>query len=288
MKKIVFILFAALSLISCSNDEDFSQKNTAATTAPQGKSANKLASGVNVKLYKAWTSLSSKYGRSEYYRKFQVEVRNLDYTKDVAVLHKMSDGSWKFFNLSYIQSTPDGTEIWGGEFKIDNYNERYPGFLFFADEFAVRYIVKGVEYWDNNNNANYKMNDLEGMFLRNDINISADTYMTSIYANYGSSSNTFSVHADVRNLNPTKQVSVVYTTDNWASTKTAALQYTPYLTVGAAQVISSPNKFGIERWFAYLDVPSTVNNIQYAVVYKVNGVEYWDNNFGKNFIAIKK
>lgn len=286
MKKIFFILFASLSLISCSNDDDFSQKKS--SNAPQTKTANKLASGVNVKLYKAWTSLSSKYGRSEYYRKFQVEVRNIDYTKDVAVLHKMSDGSWKFFNLSYLKSTPDGTEIWGGEFMIDNYNQRYPGFLYFADEFAIRYIVKGVEYWDNNNNANYKMGDLEGSYLRSDINISADTYMTSIYSNYGTNDNTFSVHADVRNLNPTKQVSVVYTTDNWATVKTAALQYTSSLTVGAAQTISSPNRFGIERWFAYLNVPSNVNSIEYALSYKVNGVEYWDNNFGTNFIAIKK
>lgn len=68
MKKIFFILFASLSLISCSNDDDFSQKKS--SNAPQTKTANKLASGVNVKLYKAWTSLSSKYGRSEYYRKF--------------------------------------------------------------------------------------------------------------------------------------------------------------------------------------------------------------------------
>jgi hypothetical protein len=28
--------------------------------------------------------------------------------------------------------------------------------------------------------------------------------------------------------------------------------------------------------------------VQYAVVYKVNGVEYWDNNYGKYYSAVKK
>jgi hypothetical protein len=290
MKKIAFILFFALSLISCSNDVDFSQKNTAATTAPQGKSANKLASGVNVKLYKAWTSYSQKYGYAQYTRRFQVEVRNLAYDKKVVIMHEMADGTWKDFPLTYISSTSDNTEIWGTDVLLSNsfYVGDTPSLLF-GDEFVARYEVNGVQYWDNNNSVNYKMGDLNGTFLRSDLNVTVDTFHSYIYNNYyNGPTNTFAVHADVRNLNPTKEVKVVYTTDNWATSKVASLNYTQYLTVGAAQSLISPNVFGMERWFVNIEVPSTVNNIQYAVVYKVNGVEYWDNNFGKNFIAIKK
>jgi hypothetical protein len=288
MKKIFFILFASLSLISCSNDEDFSQKN--ASNAPQSKTANKLSSGVNVKLYKAWTSYSQKYGYAQYTRRFQVEVRNLAYDKKVVIMHEMADGTWKDFPLSYISSTPDNTEIWGTDVLLSNsfYVGDTPTVLF-GDEFVARYEVNGTQYWDNNNSANYKMDALNGTFLRTDLNVTVDTFYSYIYNNYyNSATNTFAVHADVRNLNPTKEVKVVYTTDNWATSTVASLNYTQYLTVGAQQSLISPNVFGMERWFVNIDVPSAVNNIEYAVVYKVNGVEYWDNNFGKNFIAIKK
>ncbi len=288
MKKIFFILFASLSLISCSNDDDFSQKNS--SNAPQSKTANKLSSGVNVKLYKAWTSYSQKYGYAQYTRRFQVEVRNLAYDKKVVIMHEMADGTWKDFPLSYISSTSDNTEIWGTDVLLSNsfYVGDTPSLLF-GDEFVARYEVNGAQYWDNNNSANYKMGDLNGTFLRTDLNVSVDTFYSYIYNNYyNGATNTFAVHADVRNLNPTKEVKVVYTTDNWATSKVASLNYTQYLTVGAAQSLISPNVFGMERWFVNIDVPSSINSIEYAVVYKVNGVEYWDNNFGKNFIAIKK
>lgn len=287
MKKIFLILFASLSLISCSNDEDFSQKNSSNTS--QSKTANKLASGVNVKLYKAWTSYSQMYGYAQYTRRFQVEVRNLAYDKKVVIMHEMADGTWKDFPLAYISSTNDNTEIWGA--KVDISTSYYTGdqpALEFGDEFVARFEVNGNKYWDNNNYANYKMGVLEGTYLRTDLNVSVDTYSSYIYNSYGAANNTFAVHADVRNLNPTKEVKVVYTTDQWATNKVVSLNYAQYLTVGARQMLYSPNAFGMERWFVNIDVPSSINNIEYAVVYKVNGVEYWDNNFGKNFIAIKK
>ena len=43
----------------------------------------------------------------------------------------------------------------------------------------------------------------------------------------------------------------------------------------------------MERWGASIEIPSTVEKVEYAVVYKVNGVEYWDNNYGKNYISKK-
>jgi hypothetical protein len=61
----------------------------------------------------------------------------------------------------------------------------------------------------------------------------------------------------------------------------------PYFTVGAAQVISSPNKWGMERWLTNISLPSNVTKIEYAVKYKVNGTDYWDNNFGHNFVVFR-
>jgi len=152
---------------------------------------------------------------------------------------------------------------------------------------VVRYEVNGQKYWDNNGNKNYKMGNLEGTYLRPDLNICVDTQSSTIYNQYSDIANNFSVYVDVRNLNPSKQVTLVYTTDNWRTAKKASLGYVQWYTVGARQWLTSPNSYGMERWGTNLSIPASVNAVQYAVVYKVNGIEYWDNNFGKNYTATK-
>ena len=284
MKKTVLLLLIALSIISCSNDDAILQSNPSA----QNTLVKRLATNENVKLLSAWTSYSELYGYSSYYRRFKVEVKNLSYNKIVVISHKMADGSWKDFSLKYITSTNNNTEIWGADITINNsyYVGDTPSLLF-ANEFVIRYEVNGQKYWDNNGNKNFKMGILEGTYLRPDLNLSVDTLYSTIYNQYSATSNTFAVSVDIRNLNPSKQVTVVYTTDNWNTTKRASLSYIQWLTVGARQVLISPNIYGIERWETSFDIPLTVNTIQYAVVYKVNGIEYWDNNFGKNYTATK-
>lgn len=284
MKKLALLLLATLSIVSCSKQEEvISETNTV-----QKPLNSRLSSNETVKLVSAWTSYSQKYGLASYTRKFKAEVKNLAYNKVVVISHEMSDGSWKDFPLSYISSSTDNTEIWSANFTINSYDQTNP-LLFFADEFVVRYDVNGQRYWDNNNNSNYKMDILEGSFVRNNLNVVVDTDYNRIYTSYyNTSNNAFTVHADVRNLNPTKIVNLVYTTDNWSTTKTAPLRFNPTITVGAQQYLTSPNRFGIERWSANIDLPATVNRIQYAVSYKVNGVTYWDNNFGKNYVAVKE
>ncbi len=281
MKKILYLLLISFSISSCSDELDLKPKKT--SDSSPAKSVSKLSSGVNVKLFKAWTSYSAKYGFYDYTRRFQVEVRNLAFEKKVFIMHEMEDGSWKDFPLSYVSSTNENTEIWAADITLSNYSEP-KSTVFFGDEFVARYEVKGTQYWDNNNNSNYKMGPLDGTYLQSGLNIIADTYYSGLY-NYNSN---FSVHVDVRNISYAKQVSVVYTTNGWATVQTAPLSFTPYLTVGAAQVLTSPNVHGMERWFTNITVPVSVNKIEYAVVYKVNGAEYWDNNFGKNYTVFRK
>ncbi len=283
MKKITLLLFFVFTIISCSNDDGLDSNPVTLSN----KNNSRLAATENVKLLKVFTSSDALYGFASYVRRFKVEVKNLAYNKNVVISHKMADGSWKDYTLNYISSTSNNTEIWGSDITITNSN--YVGetpSLLFADEFVARYEVNGTKYWDNNGGQNYKVGNLEGTFLRSDLNVSVDTYYSAIYNSY-SNSNIFSVQVDVRNISPTKLVSVVYTTDNWNTVKTAPLNFTPTLTVGARQWLTSPNRFGMERWIANIDIPKTIDAVKYAVVYKVNGVEYWDNNYEQNYTAVK-
>ena len=154
-----------------------------------------------------------------------------------------------------------------------------------GDQFAIEYIVNGQTYWDNNGGNNYFINNSDGMFLQDGLNVSLDTYTTYLqnYSYSPSPTSFFSVVVDVRNIGYSKNVTMVYTTDNWKTTKTAALSFAQYYAIGDGVSLVNPNRFGIERWTNYMNVDSTVKTIQLAISYKVNGVEYWDNNYGKNY-----
>jgi hypothetical protein len=275
MKNILCVLLLSLALFSCKKEMDFAPTSSLSAS----HSNSKLSSGVNVKLYKAWTSYNGKYGRYDYTRRFQVEVRNMSFAKKVNIRHKMTDSTWKDFPLNYLVSTSDNTEIWAADITFSNYNN--PPSAFFADQFVAWFESNGVQYWDNNNGQNYSMQDLEGTMLRSDFNVAVDTYFSAF------NSSGFYVDVDVRNIAYSKQVSVVYTTDGWVTSHTTSLNFVPYFTVGAAQVISSPNKWGMERWLTNISLPSNVTKIEYAVKYKVNGTDYWDNNFGHNFVVFR-
>lgn len=80
-----------------------------------------------------------------------VRVRNLDFNKSVHIRYSLD--SWKSFSdlqALYVQNSCDG------------FSDKFT-FLMYVNtiavgqrlEFAVRFQCKGVQYWDNNNGANY-------------------------------------------------------------------------------------------------------------------------------------
>lgn len=75
-----------------------------------------------------------------------------------------------------------------------------------------------------------------------------------------------------KNIGNPKIVKVRYTTDNWAT----------YQEVNATYITTSSDNID-DYWNFNVSVPNTVNQVQYAVSYTVNGVTYWDNNFGSNY-----
>lgn len=290
MKKLVALLFVAVFALSCSNDEVFEEN----PTEKIAQTSSRLAPGNNVKLHKAWIGGTQRYGFVQQVRRFQVEVKNISYDKSVVVAHKMDNDTWQEFALSYKMATPDGTEIWSGEFVINgSYYAGAPAFVGFANEFAIKYTVNGQEYWDNNNWNNYVTGYYEngnlitnqGMMLRDDINISVNEEASS-YNIYGSNAS-FVVSADVKNLGYSKEVKLVYTTDGWATNAVVPMVYQNSYAIGDYNYLQGVNAYGVERWSTpYLTLEGNPESIEYAVVYKVNGQEYWDNNFGQNFTEI--
>jgi hypothetical protein len=280
MRKILAILMAAVVFTAC-------QKETVTTSeSVKTKKAARLVNNEKVKLLKASTN-GAFYSRSYIREKtFYVEVANIGFVKQVIVRHKMTDGSWKDFNLSYLKPADANTEIWYYEI---NYGVGTPQAANFAqnaflDEFAIKYVVNGQEYWDNNNGKNYNIFNYtatDGLYMQDGLHVSADTYRSKFIC--GGNKNNLQVFADLRNIAFKKEVTLVYTTDNWATVLRAPFSFANTYAFGGDNFFINPSARNFEKWVVNLSTPRTISSVQYAISYKVNGVEYWDNNYTRNY-----
>ncbi|MCX9155506.1 CBM21 domain-containing protein [Niveibacterium sp. 24ML] len=234
-----------------------------------------------IKLLRSQSTVSSKYGVSSQSIRFEVIVKNIAYAKQVYVHLKKPDGSWIDTPLSFMRAADAGREVWAGSYTDVNETNTGPSFKTFDLEFALRYKVNGVEYWDNNGGNNYKQARDSGSMLFgtnvlarvNDLNNPAWIYGGLFYGS-----------VTLQNLAANKQVKVVYSTDGWQTSKTAWASFSPTFWFGGYSSAANPNQYGAEEWNFQLDVGTTASKVEYAIGYIVNGTTYWDNNFGRNYL----
>jgi hypothetical protein len=167
--------------------------------------------------------------------------------------------------MQYKYSTGDNREIW------DYHTNNGPV------NFAVKAVIGGVTYWDNNGGSDYVLEN-QGVTLYNDI---------AIHQYYGSANSTYmTVSVNLQNLDYTKSVNVIYTTDGWATTSVKPLHWSSYQMYGYGSA-QSPNASGVEYWSTSFSLPAGTTPVEYVFSYDVNGTTYWDNNFGANYISAR-
>ena len=193
----------------------------------------------------------SKYGGNSY----EIYVQTRDNAKDQKVYihyNYLDSMAWQDAEAAYYTTLSDGSKIWRAYFS--SFNTR----------FAIKYVADGVTYWDNNNGKDYNGAEVIGSAP-----VSAERLGRQYY-----SSNGYRVSAVLQNLAYHKNVFVRYTTDGWKSWKDQSMSY------------SKTNADGTETWTATLDYANNSyasDGFEYAICYRVNGQEYWANNFGKNY-----
>ncbi|MFP2910843.1 endonuclease [Pyxidicoccus sp. 3LFB2] len=224
-----------------------------------------------IRLLKAHSAVSSRYGQVWQDVTYTLVVKNLAYEKFVYVYQKEPGGSWVNLPGTYVGPAGAGHELW-------QVTRQYAAWTTPPEatrdlEFVPRLVVGGTSYWDNNWGANYHLGRSDGPMLHNTNVLSAG----SIWRDNGD----LDVSVDVKNLGYTKNVVVVYTTDGWATSHEAPASYVSGYTY-AYSYIQSPNAKNVERWQAHVPaIPGTA--LQFYVRYQVNGQTYWDNNFGYNY-----
>lgn len=172
-------------------------------------------------------------------------------TDEKVTLHYTTDGTnWADKSATYVKDDPNnpGYEDWhfglSGEYEISGT----------IKSFTIKYEVNGQTYWDNNNGTNYNFaSDDNVIFGKSNVVFTAD----------GEGDR----YIFVKNIDYTKKVGVRYTTDNWATYHDVNASYFQSLT-GADQ-FSFPS-----------EVPT---GAKFAAYYTVDGVTYWDNNFGSDY-----
>lgn len=228
-----------------------------------------------VKLLHAQSITSSKYGLSSQQARFDIVVANLAYHKRVDVHLRRFDGQWIDVPASYVRSIAGNREVWRATYAAGSSQGTPTHDL----RFAVRYQVGGGEHWDNNAGQDYSLGADAGSIMP-EANVLATTYEPE--ARIWAGDNRLYGRVTLRNLAFAKDVTIVYTTDGWATVRTAAAAYYPYIWSGAYSSAPNPNAYGFEEWSFNLDCGSAAT-VTYAISYTVGGQTYWDNNFGQDY-----
>lgn len=192
-----------------------------------------------------------------------VEVDNIAFVKDIAVIYRVSDGSLAGeSSASYLRTLASGRELWSFA------NVGGPG----DTTMSVRYRVDGDTYIDNNGGAGYEGRTRTRTAIDSPLGPGRNIVVT--YANVsGWSDLSLQLNANllVRNIAPTKDVRIVYSTDRWKTVRDATATYIDGGGIGG------------EHWNVIKSLPYGAKELEFAAVVRQGGTESWDNNYNQNF-----
>jgi len=254
---------AGVLFSSCTAQDDLF--GTAASDIQASESRSMAIADENVALLRAGSFIHYRYGQSQYDRSFVIRVKNIAFDKVVGVHHETASGQWIDIPAEYQYSTADGFEIWRAGTGSLNQNDM-------GEDFVVFFTANGETYWDNNDGNNYTMVDKDGWQLGSGLNILQNT-------SYNSYNGGRTLTLDVRNLGYHKDIQVVYTTNNWASSNSVSATYQNGYLYGYSWT-ATPTQAGFEFWNA--TIPSGPGT-KYFISYTIDGQTYYDNNFGQDY-----
>jgi carbohydrate/starch-binding protein with CBM21 domain len=204
-------------------------------------------------------SFPSGTGSFTYKGVYQIVVQNIAFQKQVAIRGATGGGtSFVDHAAQFSESLADGRELWKLETGVEML------------EFVVKYEVAGTVFWDNNAGANYKQPPVFDEFDA----LLGHTPQIVLGTSRFSDATHVQVLAAVKNLAFVKQVGMLFSTDGGASFASANGQFSRTL------------KSGNELWRIDASV-GPAKRVEFALFYRVNGQEYWDNDFWRNYFLVR-
>lgn len=195
-----------------------------------------------------------------------VAVRNESYDKEVGVVWRVVEVSrtggatlpqeWNRTTLSYAGVIEHTMERWSAE-------ARQMGSVVEYVEYAVFASMNGATYWDNASGVNYRIysswtpSPSRGVVAAGSVRPLGPSPSRAFE---------FSGRAQVWDYPGDKEVSVLFSTDGWSTVHTILAKV-----VDEAWI-----------WNATFTNPRS-ERLEFAVRYRVEGVDFWDNNKGQNY-----
>lgn len=270
MKKNVMLLFIGLSLLfSCSvAEQDFNEVSSEnGIVDVNGESMTGYAV-TPVKLVSSEfnTEQAPALYTMNYVTKGVVKVYNYSFEKEVVVHYSDNGGVWHTVAGEFSHSGRDNYEYWTFTVKSSVYKYPRDG----VNSFAVMYRSNGNEYWDNNNGMNYDGTKVNA----GNIKLKDASYTSYSVAPY-TLKNKLSGEVYVKNIAYQKEVLIAVS--NTQSGHITTWTYYP-------ATYKKAGKDGYEIWDFSIEKDLYMASFRrFAIVYRVNGVEYWDNNLDRDY-----
>ena len=209
---------------------------------------------------------------------FVVMVQNLAYEKRVEVGWAGENRPWTILKAEFIGATGGNYEIWQARATFHlTAEDSLPGDI----QFALHYQVRGHSYWNPPDFQTYTINADSGVRLADEFPLLNIDFQTLL----GLGQQYYPITVAVRQELRPERVSIRWTTNRWRTfidTPAFFLRKHWDRTVGSNA--RNPNRYGCAVWISQLHLGDAYQ-VQFALVYAAGGREYWDNNFGKNYLA---
>jgi hypothetical protein len=198
-----------------------------------------------------------------------IDIADRGTNKSVDVVWRSEGGAWHETPAQFLAVTDNGHpdhQLWS----FRGVGEGVEG----VSEMWVRYRAGGTEYASEHYRGRVgQQNGFGAIALSAPMGAGIDVATKEATFVNGISGSALDVTVLVRNVAFEKELSIVYTTDDWETYDWATGHY----------VYGDGTIGGGERWDVHLDLPAGTSNIEYAVSATQNGNEAWDNNFTRNF-----
>jgi len=207
--------------------------------------------------------------------KLTAKVKNLAFTKDVALHYAQSDGTWTEKALSWQKNF--------GAYDVFALSDN----TFVITQFVIRYSVDSQTFWDNNDEADYHIDELRPNTVGGNVVLNKATARRGTQAGGGFVFTTSWVEGEifVKNLSFNKRVGIRLSTNGWASFQDTDASFNGNVSV--AEGLSQ-----VEVWkfkTPELNLDESRPDFIFVVFYNDldTGEWFWDNNFGQDYTLSK-
>ena len=224
-------------------------------------------------------TISRHKGHAQQFMAFFTVVEHLAYDKLVEIHWAGEDDYWRVLKAEYHSAIGQNYELWQAQamFYFAGEDDWLPGDV----QFALHYRAAGKDHWDNNQGRNYAINADSGIRMPDAfplLNLYFQPYLHPGQKYYP-------LTVAVRHALGPRQVYIRWTTDHWRTMATTPCFFRrKHWDKAIGSNARNPNRYGCGIWISQLNIDDAYR-LEYAIACETDHQTFWDNNFGKNYVA---